>query len=193
MNIIFATQNHGKSKEVKHIFDGTQYKIISLFDLGNNIEIDETGVTFQENSILKAKSIYDIYKVPVIADDSGLEVQHLEGRPGVYSARYAGENCTFDDNNQKVLDELSQFEEPYLAKFICYAVYYDGQNLVESIGELTGKITRDIRGTKGFGYDPIFIPDGFDTTLAELEFDLKNKISHRGKAFKNLKELLSKV
>jgi XTP/dITP diphosphohydrolase len=193
MNIIFATQNLGKSKEVKHIFSDTQFNVVSLRDLGNNIEVEETGVTFQENSILKAKSIYEIYKVPVIADDSGLEIQHLDGRPGVYSARYAGENCTYDDNNNKVLSELSQFEEPYPAKFICYAVYYDGQNLIESIGELPGKITKDIRGTKGFGYDPIFIPDGFENTLAELDLDIKNKISHRGKAFENLKKLLSKV
>ncbi len=193
MKIIFATQNKGKAKEVKAIFANSPFKIISLYGLGNEIEIEETGSTFQENSFIKAKAIFDIYKEPVIADDSGLEIEQLDGRPGVYSARYAGENCTFDDNNLKVIEELKKFPEPHRAKFISYAVFYDGKNRIETIGELHGQIIKEPRGTNGFGYDPIFIPDGFDSTLAELSLEEKNKISHRAKSFQKLKEALARI
>lgn len=175
MKIIFATQNQGKSKEVKNILNGNSLQVYSLYDLGNDIEIEETGETFKENAFLKAKTIYDVYKVPVIADDSGLEIEQLDGRPGVYSARYAGENCTFDDNNKKVLKELEDKPEPHKARFVCHAVFYDGKNLFESVGELKGVITKSPAGEHGFGYDPIFIPEGYDKTLAELEIEEKIK------------------
>jgi len=187
MNLLFATQNAGKSKEVKAIFAGSGIEIISLFDLGNNIDIEEHGATLRDNAFIKAKAVYDLYKVPVIADDSGLEIFQLDGRPGVYSARYAGENCSFEDNNLKVIEELSAFPEPHPAKFISYAVYFDGKTEIEAEGELPGRIIKEFRGTNGFGYDPIFIPDGYDKTIAELEFDFKNKISHRAKSFEILK------
>lgn len=193
MKIIFATQNQGKSKEVKNILNGNSLQVYSLYDLGNDIEIEETGETFKENAFLKAKTIYDVYKVPVIADDSGLEIEQLDGRPGVYSARYAGENCTFDDNNKKVLKELEDKPEPHKARFVCHAVFYDGKNLFESVGELKGVITKSPAGEHGFGYDPIFIPEGYDKTLAELEIEEKNKISHRAMAFSELKEKILKL
>ncbi|PKL82492.1 MAG: non-canonical purine NTP pyrophosphatase, RdgB/HAM1 family [Ignavibacteriae bacterium HGW-Ignavibacteriae-3] len=187
MKIIFATQNKGKSEEVKAIFSGSGIEVFSLYDLGNNIDIEEHGKTFRENAFIKAKTVYDIYKVPVVADDSGLEIEQLDGRPGVYSARYAGDNCTYMDNNLKVIDELKNFPEPHKAKFISYAVYYDGRREIESIGELPGIIINEMRGKNGFGYDPVFIPDGFDKTISELDFDFKNKISHRAKSFAVLK------
>jgi len=190
MKIIFATQNIGKAKEVKAIFAGSQFEIISLYDLGNKIEVEETGSTFRENAFLKAKAIYNIYKVPVVADDSGLSVEQIEGRPGVYSARYAGEKCTYEDNNLKLIAELYNLSEPHRAKFISYAVFYDGKNEVEAAGELPGHIINEQRGTNGFGYDPIFIPDGYEKTIAELEFEEKNSISHRAKSFNLLKEKL---
>jgi len=186
MKIIFASQNTGKVREVKSIFENSNFEIISLYDLGNNIEIDETGSTFSENAVIKAKTIYDYYKEPVIADDSGLIVEQLDGRPGVYSARYAGEECTFEDNNIKVINELKEFPEPHRAKFVCTAVFYDGKNIIETVGELKGKIIKEQRGNNGFGYDPIFVPDGYDKTIAELSLEEKNKISHRAEAFNKL-------
>jgi len=193
MKIIFATQNKGKAKEVKAIFAKTPYEIVSLYDIGNKIEVEETGSTFHENAFLKAKTIYDLYKVPVVADDSGLAVEQIEGRPGVFSARYAGEKCTYEDNNLKLIAELYNLPEQHKAKFICYAVFYDGKNEIEAVGELPGQIINEQRGTNGFGYDPIFIPDGHDMTIAELEFEEKNKISHRAKAFNLLKEKLLSI
>ncbi len=190
-NLIFATGNQGKVKEVKNIFKGTGYTVYSLKDLGNNVDVEETGETFEENALIKAKAIYDIYKEPVIADDSGLSIEQLEGRPGVYSARYAGEGCTFDDNNKKVISELRNMEKPHNAKFVCCAVFFDGENEVVSEGELNGTIINEFKGTEGFGYDPIFQPEGYEVTLAEMTLDEKNKISHRARAFEKLKELLS--
>ena len=190
MKIIFATQNKGKAAEVKAIFANSSIVIISLYDLGNNIDIEEHGTTFRENAFIKAKAVYDIYREPVMADDSGLSIEQLDGRPGVYSARYSGENCTYEDNNLKVIDELKDFPEPHIAKFISYAVYYDGKNEIEAIGELPGKIIKEQRGTNGFGYDPIFIPDGYEKTISELDFKLKNEISHRARSFNQLKNKL---
>jgi XTP/dITP diphosphohydrolase len=190
LKIIFATQNQGKAKEVKAIFSGSQIEIISLYDLGNNIDVEETGATFSENAFIKAKTIYDIYKEPVIADDSGLAVEQLEGKPGVYSARYAGENCTYRDNNLKLISELESFPEPHVAKFVCCALFYDGQNMIETFGELSGKIIGEERGSNGFGYDPIFIPDGSSQTLSEIDFEVKNRMSHRAKSFEQLKTKL---
>ncbi|MHB8904909.1 MAG: RdgB/HAM1 family non-canonical purine NTP pyrophosphatase [Melioribacteraceae bacterium] len=190
MKIIFATQNKGKAAEVKAIFANSSIVIISLYDLGNNIDIEEHGTTFRENAFIKAKAVYDIYREPVMADDSGLSIEQLDGRPGVYSARYSGENCTYEDNNLKVIDELKEFSEPHTAKFISYAVYYDGKNEIEAIGELPGKIIKEQRGTNGFGYDPIFIPDGYEKTISELDFKLKNEISHRARSFNQLKNKL---
>lgn len=193
MKIIFATQNAGKAKEVKNIFNNSVYEIISLSDLNNDIIIEENGKTFYENAFVKAKTIYDIYKLPVISDDSGLEVEQLNGAPGVYSARYAGENCTYDENNKKLINELKNFSEPHFAKFVCTSIYFDGINILSSIGELKGKILLNPKGINGFGYDPIFQPEGYETTLAELSLEEKNKISHRAKSFIELKNQIDKI
>ncbi len=147
MKIIFATQNNGKAKEVKHLFEGTVYEVVTLADLGNDIDIEETGETLYENALIKAKTIYDIYKVPVIADDSGLMIEQLDGRPGVYSARYAGENCSYDDNNRKVIEELKSFPEPHAAKFVSHALFYDGNKDISGVGELPGRLIDTPRGT----------------------------------------------
>ncbi len=191
MKIIFASQNKGKIKEVKAIFNKSNFQIISLYDLGNDMDVEETGLTFYDNAFLKAKAVHDLYKEPVFADDSGLVIEQLDGRPGVISARYAGEGCSFEDNNLKVISELWNLPEPHKAKFVSTALFYDGINIIESVGELHGQIIKEQKGTEGFGYDPIFIPDGYDKTIAELSFEEKNKISHRAKSFEKLKELLS--
>jgi XTP/dITP diphosphohydrolase len=193
MKIILASQNKGKMNEVKAIFKGTDFQIFSLYDLGNNMDVEETGNTFYDNALIKAKAVYDIYKEPVFADDSGLAIEQLDGRPGVFSARYAGEGCSFEDNNMKVISELWNLPEPHKAKFVSTAIFYDGKNIVEAVGELEGQIIMEQRGAEGFGYDPIFIPDGYNITIAEMSFDEKNKISHRAKAFNKLKEKLMQV
>lgn len=186
--IIFATKNRGKIKEVKEIFSGTDYEILALPDLDNNMEVEENAETFEGNAKIKASAAYEKFKVPVMADDSGLSVVQLEGRPGVYSARYAGENATDQGNNLKLLRELKNYPDPHLAKYVCVAVYFDGMDFIVGYGEIKGKITDMPKGSNGFGYDPHFVPDGYNKTMAELPPEEKNSISHRGKAFNQLKE-----
>ncbi|HSP86612.1 MAG TPA: RdgB/HAM1 family non-canonical purine NTP pyrophosphatase [Ignavibacteriaceae bacterium] len=186
--LIFATKNRGKLYEVKNIFDDTKFEITSLHDLNSKLEIEETEKTFEANARKKADEVFQYYKIPVIADDSGIEVEQLNGIPGVYSARYAGENATDEENNQKLLSELKNFPEPHLAKYICCAVFFDGEKYLTEFGEIRGKIIMKGRGTNGFGYDPFFVPEGYNQTMAELYPEEKNKISHRGQAFNKLKK-----
>lgn len=188
--IIFATGNKGKLREVQQIFENTKFEIVPMDKLGDVPEIEEDGDTFEANALKKAKFIYNKFGLPTISDDSGLSIEQLGGRPGVYSARYAGDDCTFEDNNKKVLAELKDFPEPHKAKFLSYAIYFNGRNIHSAIGKLPGRIIKEFRGSEGFGYDPIFVPDGFDITLAEMTLAEKNKISHRAKAFNELKEIL---
>jgi XTP/dITP diphosphohydrolase len=188
--LIFASGNKGKVAEIRNIFNGSIFRIISLHDLDDISDIVEDGLTFEENARIKAKIIFDKFRLPTIADDSGLVVEQLNGEPGVFSARYAFEGCTYDDNNKKLLKELSAFPKPHLAKFVCCAVYIDDSKYLSSFGEVSGKIINEFRGKMGFGYDPVFLPDGFEKTLAELDIEQKNKISHRAKAFMKLKELI---
>ena len=190
--IIFASKNEGKVKEVKHILNGINVEIISLNDVGFNEEIPETADTFEGNAKIKAKTIYDKFNLPTIADDSGIIAEQLGNEPGVFSARYAGENATDDENNIKLLERLKSFPEPHNAKFVCAAVYYFGTDFKVAIGEIAGKIIKEPRGTNGFGYDPLFLSDGYDKTSAELLPEIKNKISHRFKALDQLKEYLLK-
>ena len=188
--IIFASKNEGKVKEVRHILDGINTKILSLNDVGFKDEIPETADTFEGNAKIKAKVIYDKFKLPTIADDSGIIALQLGNEPGVISARYAGENATDEENNRKLLQRLSSFPEPHKGKFICAAVYYFGADFIVAMGEIAGRIIKELRGTNGFGYDPLFLPDGYDKTTAELPPDIKNKISHRFRAFNQLKKHL---
>ncbi len=183
-------------------------EVISRDDAGlPRDDIEETGTTFEENSYLKAKTIMDMIQAdpelakyldsPVIADDSGLMVDALDGAPGVYSARYAGEDCTYDDNNTKILAELGSLPyEERTAHFVTVItlIYPHGANGEETLiarGELAGHIANEKRGNEGFGYDPVFIPDGSDKTFAELGTAYKNTISHRAKALRELERLLS--
>ena len=188
--IIFASKNEGKVKEVKHILSGINAEFISLNDVGFKDEIPETADTFEGNAKIKAGIIYDKFKLPTIADDSGIVALQLGNEPGVYSARYARENATDEENNIKLLERLKSFPEPHRGKFICAAVYYFGTDFKVSIGEIIGQIIKEPRGTNGFGYDPLFLPDGYDKTTAELTPEIKNKISHRYRAFNQLKKHL---
>ncbi len=188
--IIFATQNRGKIKEVSHLITGKDIQIISLLELNDIPLIVEDGKTFEDNAKIKAKIVFDKFRIPTMSDDSGISVDQLDGKPGVFSARYAGEDATDEQNNQKLLRDLERLPEPHLAKFICSAVYYNGKNYLTSSGEVKGKIILTPRGTNGFGYDPLFIPNGFNVTSAELNMDEKNQISHRALAFKRLINLI---
>ena len=193
MKIIFATGNKGKLKEVKDLFKSDDVEIVTPAELGFAEDIEENGDTFEKNAFIKADTIFKKFKYPVIADDSGLAVDQLNGEPGVYSARYAGENVTYADNNKKLLLELKDKPTPHLAKFICCAVFVSEQNRLAIQGELHGRIIDEFRGNNGFGYDPIFQPEGFAQTLAELPLEEKNKISHRSNAFNKLKQELNKL
>lgn len=189
--IIFATKNHGKIKEVKEIFSDTDYEILPLPDIDNSIEIDENANTFEGNAKIKARAVYEKFNMPVMADDSGISVEQLNGRPGVFSARYAGKNARDKENNSKLIEELKNHPEPHPAKYVCVAAYFDGIDFIEGYGEVKGKITDIPKGSNGFGYDPHFIPDGYNETMSELPPEIKNSISHRGKAFKQLKEKIN--
>jgi XTP/dITP diphosphohydrolase len=185
--LIFASQNSGKIREVKSTLFDSKLEIISLIDLNDFEDILEDGITFEENARKKALHVYNKYKVPVIADDSGLSVEQLNGRPGVYSARYSGENATSEQNNLKLIKELWNKPAPHYASFICFAVYYDGMEFISADGEVKGAITLVPKGNSGFGYDPLFIPQYYERTMAELNSEEKNKISHRSIAFTELK------
>ena len=204
MKVILASQNKGKLEEINKILEKYDINVISRDDAGlPHDEIDETGTTFEENSLIKAQAIrnliingnYSEYLYcPIIADDSGLMVDALDGAPGVYSARYAGENCSFDDNNAKLLKELSDVPaEKRTAYFVTVItmLYPDGHKLVAR-GKCSGRIAINRQGDGGFGFDPIFIPDGYEKTFAELGPEIKNSISHRAKALEELERILNK-
>lgn len=188
--IIFASMNEGKVKEVRHILNGIEAEILSLNDVGFTDEIHESADTFEGNAKIKAKIIYDEFKLPTIADDSGIVAEQLGDEPGVFSARYAGANATDEDNNRKLIENLKSYPEPHKGKFVCAAVYYFGADFIVAMGEIVGSIIKEPRGTNGFGYDPLFLPDGYDKTTAELPPEIKNTISHRFRAFNQLKKYL---
>jgi XTP/dITP diphosphohydrolase len=188
--IIFASKNEGKVKEVRHILEGINVEILSLNDVSFDDEIHESADTFEGNAKIKAEIIYKKFKLPTIADDSGIVALQLGNEPGVYSARYAGETATDEDNNRKLIERLKSFPEPHKGKFVCAAVYYFGADFIVAMGEIAGRIIKEPRGTNGFGYDPLFLPDGYDKTTAELPSEIKNKISHRFRAFNQLKKYL---
>ncbi|WP_440620666.1 XTP/dITP diphosphatase [Bacillus subtilis] len=189
---IIATHNPGKVKEFKEILEPRGYDVKSLAEIGFTEEIEETGHTFEENAILKAEAVAKAVNKMVIADDSGLSIDNLGGRPGVYSARYAGEQKDDQANIEKVLSELKGIEkEQRTARFRCaLAVSIPGEETKTVEGHVEGYIAEEPRGEYGFGYDPIFIVKDKDKTMAELTSDEKNKISHRADALKKLSKLL---
>ncbi len=184
MKLVFATNNKHKLEEVKQI-PGNQFEILSLKDINCFEEIPETQNTIAGNSSQKANYVYHKYKINCFADDTGLEIDALNGEPGVYSARYAGENCSFEDNVNKVLNKL-QGETNRNALFrTVISLIIDGKEF-QFEGVIKGKITETKKGNGGFGYDPVFLPDGYDKTFAELPSAVKNKISHRALATQKL-------
>ena len=184
--ILLATTNKGKLNDVKEILKDVEVKILSFLDFDDHPEVEETGTTFLENAELKVKAAFEKFGIPSIGDDSGLESFQLNGEPGIFSARYAGEKSSDEENNLKLITKLSNYTEPHHGRFVCAAVYFDGKELRSALGEVRGNIIKIPRGKNGFGYDPLFIPDGYEKTMAELLHEEKNKISHRLKAFKEL-------
>lgn len=193
MKIVIATKNEGKVREFRKLLQPLGYEPVSLKDEGIDAEINEDGDTFEENAHIKAREIYKLTGLPVIADDSGLEVEFLGGAPGIYSARYAGEGATDEEKNQKLLDEMQGVDTPLRnAKFVCalYCILDDKREYCVT-GTLEGFIGEEPKGEHGFGYDPIFMIDE-DTSLAEVGEEEKNKISHRANAMRKLLEELEK-
>ncbi len=188
MEILVATHNLHKKEEIQQIL-GSDYVVTSLSDYNLNEEIVEDGNTFQENALIKAKYCFEKTGKPSVGDDSGLVVEALNGRPGIYSARYAG-NHNFKKNIEKVLAEMK--DEPnrraYFITMLCFKDQ-DGEHYFE--GRVYGNITQEVFGEEGFGYDPIFIPDDYNMTFAEMLPEEKNKISHRSEALKKFLDYLN--
>ncbi|WP_420388152.1 RdgB/HAM1 family non-canonical purine NTP pyrophosphatase [Roseivirga sp.] len=188
MNICFTTNNAHKLKEVKEIV-GDSIELLSLSDIGFSGDIPETHETLEENSLEKAQYIFDRYHTPVFSDDSGLEVLALDGRPGVHTAYYSGSRDAVA-NMSKVLDELKG-ESNRKARFRAVMTYIDQEGRINQFeGIVDGQIADDMSGADGFGYDPIFIPDGYDQTFAELSSEIKNTISHRKRALEKLVQFI---
>ncbi|WP_033828263.1 XTP/dITP diphosphatase [Bacillus andreraoultii] len=186
--LIIATKNVGKVKEFAEIFEPLGFKVKTLLDFPNAPEIEETGVTFEENALLKAKGIANLLHKMVLADDSGLVIDALDGRPGVYSARYAGVDKNDEANIKKVLDEMKGVPtEKRTAHFHCtLALVIPNKKSVIINGKCEGMILTEKRGDKGFGYDPIFYVPSLGKTMAEMTPEEKNQISHRGDAIRKL-------
>ncbi|GAA0481258.1 hypothetical protein IRB23SM22_16230 [Alkalibacterium sp. s-m-22] len=189
--IVIATRNKGKTKEFEALFNKKGYAVQTLLDYPEVSDIEETGITFQENALLKAETIAEQFETLVLADDSGLKVKALHGQPGVYSARYAGEEKNDAKNNAKLLNELADVkDEDRTAVFHCsLALAMPGKNSLVVDGEVAGKIMGVPRGENGFGYDPLFYLEDKKKTMAELTEEEKNKISHRAVALENLENV----
>ena len=191
MKICFATNNKNKLKEIKQAL-GSSHEILSLNDINCLEELPETQETIEGNSFQKAQYVFDNYGVACFADDTGLEINALNGEPGVYSARYAGPDCKAEDNMTKVLSKLSGISNRQ-ARFKTVITFIDDNgNQTQFEGIANGEITTSRSGADGFGYDPIFKPEGYDVTFAEISMEEKNQISHRGKAVMKLLDLLKK-
>ncbi|HEY9165640.1 MAG TPA: RdgB/HAM1 family non-canonical purine NTP pyrophosphatase [Candidatus Kryptonia bacterium] len=215
MKLVLATHNRHKVEEIRDILSGApgelrgRIEILSLDSFPEIGEIEEDGETLEENARKKARAVFNfIQNSPKrslrtkpkidnfisLADDTGLEVDALGGRPGVYSARFSGENATYAQNNEKLLGELKGIPyERRTARFRC-AISMIGERIDEiAIGEVPGKILDSPRGRNGFGYDPLFVPDGYDKTYAEMDSDLKNRLSHRARALLEAKRILRRL
>ena len=190
--IVFATGNQGKLKEVREILSGLDVEVVSMKDAGYDIPIDENGTSFAENALIKARAVAGVSHEMTMADDSGLVVDALGGEPGIYSARYMGENTSYHIKNQNIIDRLRGVsEEKRTARFVCAiaCVFPDGREQT-SEAAFEGSIGHEERGENGFGYDPIFYLPERGCYSAELDPEEKNAISHRGKALRLMREKL---
>ena len=189
MKLVLASNNKHKLEEMRAIL-GDKVEILSLSDINCHDEIPEEQDTIEGNALQKARYIHDKFGLDCFADDTGLEVECLNGEPGVYSARYAGEHPTFDDNIAKLLANMEGHENRKARFRTAIALIIGGKEHIFE-GEVKGQIIKEYRGHHGFGYDPVFLPDDYTQTFAELPAEIKNKISHRGNAAKKLAEFLN--
>ena len=190
--IVFATGNQGKMREIRQILGDMDVLVLSMKEAGIKSDVEETGTTFEENAILKAKAAAQGTSYIVLADDSGLEIDYLDREPGIYSARYMGENTSYEIKNRKLLERLADIEdEKRTARFVCAiaACFPDGTVLTTE-GVVEGRIAWEPAGENGFGYDPIFYLPEYGCTSAQLPSEQKNAVSHRGKALRAMKEKL---
>lgn len=195
MRIIFATGNEGKMREIRMILSDLGMEILSMKEAGIFTQVEENGETFEENAVIKAKAIAALCDDIVLADDSGLEIDALNKEPGVYSARYMGEDTSYHIKNANLIERLRGVpEEDRSARFVCAiaAVLPDGRTFT-TYGTIEGRIGHEERGENGFGYDPIFMLPEYGKSTAELSPELKNELSHRGKALRLMKEKLKEI
>jgi XTP/dITP diphosphohydrolase len=177
--LLVATQNKGKIKEIKSVLQ-SHFQI----EVPQYLEVIEDGKTYKENVTKKARAYFEAYKIPVLADDSGLEVAHLNNLPGVDSAYYGGENLEWQKKLELLISELKAFKKPWLAKFVCLLCYYDGKKFSYFEGSCLGEITSEIKGAQGFGFDPVFYSYDLKKTFGVASEDEKNQCSHRANALK---------
>ena len=194
MKIVLATHNHDKEIELQYSLRGLGVEICLLSEYPDIGDIEETGTTLLENSLLKAHTVHDRTGLPAIADDTGLEVDALDGAPGVYSARFAGADATYEDNVNKLLSVMEDVSDDMRsARFRTVISFVDEIQELWTEGFIEGRITEDPRGNMGFGYDPVFYVPRLEKTFAELSTAEKNKISHRGLALQKLRKILINV
>ncbi|MCI8813655.1 MAG: RdgB/HAM1 family non-canonical purine NTP pyrophosphatase [Lachnospiraceae bacterium] len=190
--LIFATSNEEKMKEIREILADGDYEILSMAQAGFRVDVEENGATFEENARIKAQAVHDVSHTLVLADDSGLEIDYLNKEPGILSARYMGENTSYQVKNAKLLERLQGIPmERRTARFVCAvaAVFEDGR-CVTVRETMEGYIGYEARGDNGFGYDPIFYMDPEGPSNSQLSMEEKNRLSHRGKALKAMKKEL---
>lgn len=194
IEILFATSNAGKAKEVQAMFSDLDVDVKTLREEGIDIEIEENGQTFAENALIKAKAIAGMTDKIVLADDSGLVVDYLNGEPGIYSARYMGEDTSYDIKNTKILERMEGVpDDQRTARFVCaMAAIMPGGEVICTEGIMEGLIGYEMKGTNGFGYDPIFYLPEYGMTSSEISPEKKNEISHRGKALRKMQDELKK-
>jgi XTP/dITP diphosphohydrolase len=192
--IVLASRNKHKIEELRSTLAPLNIELKSTFDFPHLKEVVEDKPTLEGNALKKARYVFEETGLPALADDTGLEVDALDGRPGVYSARYAGESATYRDNVEKLLDELDRVDQKdRRARFRTVVAFVTDDENYTFEGICGGEIIREPRGDKGFGYDPVFLPDGYKQTFAELDAEIKNKISHRGRAIEKLRIFLMKM
>ncbi len=192
--LLLGSGNRDKARELSVLLADSGWEVKGLRDFPEVPEPEEDQDTFEGNALLKARYYGAHFNLPCVSDDSGIEVDALDGAPGVYAARYAGEDCSYEDNNVKLLAALDGVEvEQRGARFVCCAAFVDVKgNEFTELGSIDGHIAPAICGTNGFGYDPVFIPEGHVNTFGELSPEVKRSISHRGQAFRKLSETLRK-
>ena len=191
--LVLATRNESKVKEITEILSELKLEIRSLLDYPELPDVVEDGLTFEENALKKARTVFEYTTLPTLSDDSGLEVFELGMKPGVRSARYAGEPTNYHNNNQKLVKELRNIPDDHRrAQFRCVVVFKTKEFEKIKEGICGGKIIHESKGVGGFGYDPLFMPDGYNQTFAEINSAIKNAISHRGKALLDIRETLDK-